>query len=98
MNALEQLRGRLYVLRGAHAEGDAERVWGLLDALEDDLDLVERENRPARDLLADHLCTACESDCNAVVDLRRRARFAERDAQRLAFELAEEKRLKRWAA
>jgi hypothetical protein len=92
MTALQNARGLLALLQAALEEADLERAREIVDALADAHDAV-RVPYPV-----DHICVTCMSDCDTVVSLRRRARFAEQDAQRLAFELAEAKRLKRWAA
>ncbi len=45
MTALEQLRGRIALLRAVLDEGDLERAGLLLDAIEDDVRDVERADR-----------------------------------------------------
>ena len=93
MTALQELRENVYALRQAHAQGDGERVWGLLDAIEDDLDVVERGR--ARDRLPiDHVCAVCETTCNEVTASKRAVRELQGQVLLLSYALHEAREIK----
>ena len=96
MTALERLRGHLHVLRQAVAEGDDERVWLLLDDIEDDLDVAEREGADHRRHV-DHVCVTCESDCDRVTVLRREVVLLQNALLVAAYKLREARELKDFA-
>ncbi len=89
--ALQDARGLLVLLQVALEEADIERALLLVDTLADAHDAV-RVPYPV-----DHACGVCLSDCDTVTELRRRVRAAEADAQRLAFELVETRKLRDFA-
>ena len=97
MRALHGLRENVYVLRQAVAEGDFERVWLLLDDLEDDLDVAEREGADHRRHV-DHACVTCESTCDSTTEDRRYTRALEREVLRRGVALVEARKLRAWAA
>jgi hypothetical protein len=78
------------------AEGDDERVWLLLDELEGDLDVAEREGADHRRHV-DHVCAVCESDCGRVTALRREVVLLENALLVAAYRLREARELRDFA-
>ena len=95
MTALERLRGHVHVLRQAVAEGDGERVWGLLDGLEDDLDVAQGEGAALRHV--DHCCAVCETTCDEVTAFKRAVCEFQGQGLVLSFALHESRELRDFA-